>query len=192
MIRRLIFYMFILISATACSQHRTYLMESERSWSPYIAGQKLVFHSSNQRYDTLEIKKVIGSSFPDGIGSKENERLRVTAIHKVDNSNRLHELSFLYIYASWRGEPSGIDFEFFLPGRSFWGRGYPINELEGCREISINTPYGSFQDVITILDNSNRPYNKSDIKVIFWSKSRGYISFEHYDGTLGKLVDIIE
>ena len=45
--------------------------------------------------------------------------------------------------------------------------------------------------MIVIEDNSNRPFSKDDIKIIFWSKSTGYVRFELYDGTVSELVNII-
>jgi hypothetical protein len=189
-VRTFVASIFLSATTICCGQTKTYLTDEERSWNPYKTGQNLVFRSSDGRYDTLEIVHVINSTFPDGFGARSNERLRVVANHRAMDSNRYLELSFLYIYSSWKHDPSGIDFEFFLPGRSFWGRGYAIRELQKYREISIGTPVTVFDDVIAIEDNSRRPINKQDIKIIFWSKSRGYVRFEQYDGTSGELVQI--
>lgn len=190
MLRRLMITMIFWIT-TACGQNKSYLTIDEKLWNPYNSNQKLVFHSNNDLYDTLEISRVIDGTFPEGIGARSNERLRVTTKHRPTDSKGLHELSFLYICAQWKDEPSEIDFEFYLPNRTFWGRGYRIDELEHYKEISIKTHYGAFDDVIVIEDNSNRPFNKDDIKIIFWSKSAGYVRFELYDGTVSELVNII-
>ncbi len=189
MLRCITIVMLFLIAA-ACD--KSSLTSDEKSWNPYSRNQKLVFRLENGRLDTLEIWQVIDGRFPEGIGARANERLRITAKHRETESKRSHELSLLYILAQWESEPSKIDFEFFLPNNTFWGRGYPINELERFKEISIQTGYGNFDDVIVIEDNSRRPYEKDDIKIIFWSKSRGYVRFEKYDGSLGELINIID
>jgi hypothetical protein len=178
--------------ASACGHGKSTLTRDEKSWNPYSTNQRLVFHSENGSVDTLEISQVIDGGFPEGIGARANERLRVTAKHRKTESKGLHELSFLYIIARWQAEPSKIDFEFFLPDKTFWGRSYPIQDLEGYTEISIETPYGNIDDVIVIEDNSRRPYNKDNIKTIFWSKSKGYVRFEQYDGSVGELANIIQ
>jgi len=182
--------MVFLVAATAC-QNRVYLSDREKLWNPYRVGQKLVFHSTGDRYDTLEIIQVDNSAFSDGIGARGNERLKVVTQHRVKDSNRLHELLFLYITAPWKEDPSAIDFNFFLPDRSFMGRNYSIAELEGHKEIVLETPQGTFHDVIAIEDNSH-PFKKQGIKVVFWSKSAGYVRFEQYDGTVGELVDLMK
>ncbi len=174
-----------------CSQNRTNLTDREKKWNPYKEGQLLIFGRVDGLTDTIKIISASDNLYPDGIGSLKNERLRVLARHKLPNSNKSTELVFLRIYAKSYKYPSGMDFEFFFNGDTFWGRGYAFDELEKYKEISVQTRYGKFNDVIRIEDNSNRPFDESNITTIYWSNSVGYVKYERKDGTMCELINII-
>lgn len=180
------------LCCNGCSQNRTNLTDQEKKWNPYKERQLLIFGLVDGLTDTIKISSASDKIFPDGIGSLQNERLRVTALHKLPESNKSTELVFLWIYAKSYKYPSGIDFEFFFNGDTFWGRGYAFDELEKYKEISVQTRYGKFDDVLRIEDNSNRPVDESNITTIYWSKSVGYVKYERKDGVSCELIKIID
>jgi hypothetical protein len=175
----------------SCSQNRTFLTQEEKAWNPYEIGQKLIFGTLDGRRDTMEITKSSDMQFADGIGSLQNERLNVLArIRDLTISRKPIEVTLLYMFARSKENPSRIKFELPLAGGKFWGKGYSFNELGNYDEISLHTPYGQFEDVIKIYDNSNQDLRDKDISVIFWSKSFGYVRCEKKDGTIWDLLDI--
>lgn len=182
--------MFTLVTM-ACSQDRTYLTVDERAWNRYKEGQMLVFGTVEGRMDTLRITEVEGNRFPDGIGALQNERFRVLVrINNPSGSKRAIEVTLLYIYAKTSQHPSAISFELPLAGGRFWGKAFPINELEKYEQFSLQTNYGIFDDVIRIDDNSNQTFREEDIATIFWSKSAGYIKCIKKGGTVWDLYAI--
>jgi hypothetical protein len=176
---------------TSCSQNRTYLTEQEKAWNPYIEGQVLVFGTSGGNMDTLVITRVEDKRFPDGIGALQNERLRVLV--KIKNSpisTKPIEVMLIYIYSKTAKDPSDISFEIPLAGGKFFGKAYPIDELEKYAEFSLQTQSGIFNDVIRIDDNSNQDLREEDIATIFWSKSAGFVRCIEKDGTVWELISV--
>ncbi len=101
-------------------------------------------------------------------------------------------MRLLYIYSKTAKYSSKIDFELSIADGVFWGKAFPIDELEKYAEISFQTLYGTFDDVIMIEDNSNRILEDNEITTIFWSKSVGYVKCEKKNGTTWELINIIK
>ena len=181
------------IGNISCSQNRTYLTEQEKAWNTYKKGQALIFESFDGRTDTLTVTEADDKRFPDGFGAEKNERLRVLA--RLDNqstSRKPFEITLLYISSKTANESSKIDFELSIAGGIFWGKAFPIHELEEYNERFLETSFKTYNDVIKIEDNSNRVLDKNEITTIFWSKSVGYVKCVTKDGTTWELVNIID
>jgi hypothetical protein len=187
----LIIVVLVTLVNISCSQDRTYLTEQEKAWNPYKGGQVLVFGTVDGHTDTLKITKVEEKRFPDGIGSLQNERLRVLVrVNNLTVSQQPIEVMFLYLFSKTDKDPSEISFEMPLAGGRFWGKPYPIAELEKLSELSLQTRGGDFDDIVRIEDNTNQLFRGEDIATIFWSKSAGYVKCIKKDGTVWELYSI--
>lgn len=175
------------VVSMSCSQNRTYLTDQEKAWNPYKEGQILIFGTADGDLDTILITKAEGNRFPDGIGVLQNERLRVLVRINPSVSKKAFDVVLLYLYAKTTMDSSEISFEIPLAGGRFWGKTYPIHELEKYEEFSLQTKNGIFDDVIRIEENSNQTFREEDIATIFWSKSAGYVKCIKKDGTAWEL-----
>jgi len=193
MVNRAIVTISVMITLVnmSCSQNRTYLTEQEKAWNPYKEGQILVFGAVDGHTDTLVITKAEDKRFPDGIGALQNERLRVLVrVNDPGISKKSIEVMLLYIFSKTVKDLSEISFEIPLAGGRFWGKPYSFDKLDKYEEFSLQTPFGKFDDVIRIGDNSDQVFRENDIATIFWSKSVGYVKCEKKDGTIWELLDI--
>jgi hypothetical protein len=189
--RLLVLASILLMQATvSCSQSRTYLTEQEKGWNPYTKGQVLVFMAEDGRTDTLTISAVEDKQFPDGIGARQNERLRVLARVRASVAKSPIEVVVLYVTARTAKSESEIDFNLSVADGGFWGKYIAIHHLEALIPFSLQTQYGTFDDVLRIDDDSSQPIRNRDIKTIFWSKSSGYIKCIKQDGSAWELVNI--
>jgi hypothetical protein len=189
----LILIMLVMLVNMSCSQNRTYLTDQEKAWNAYREGQVLVFGTTDGRIDTVTVNEVQDRRFPDGLGAETNERLRVLAtVNSGFGSEKRIEVRFLYILAKTGNDPSKIDFELSIGNGAFLAKAFPVHELDEYKENFLETPYGAFNDVIRIDDNSGRILKDNDIKTIFWSKSVGYVKCEKKDGSTWELLKIID
>ena len=185
------FIIMLTIVNMGCSQQRSFLTEQERLWNPYKVGQRLVFGTKGGLVDTVEITKVLDNQFPDGVGSLQNERLRVFAKVKSGfSSKERREVIWLNIFSKSSEYFSRVDFGVTILGGAFWGKMVPFDELEEYQTIFVETKYGTYDDVIRLDDNSGRNLKGTDIKRIYWSKSAGYVKCETDDETIWELISI--
>lgn len=185
----------ILVLLSSCFKSRTYLTSKEKSWNPYKEGQVLIFESSNYERDTIHIEKV-DFGFPDGLGVEYYEFLKVFS--KRSSSPDLGEyfsktFGFLTIAAKSEKEPSYIEFGIEVQNAQFIERQhYSFEDLSELAETWLTIPYGKFDDVIVIGNKTNYSSIPKAIETIYWSKSKGYIRLDKYDGTYWELIEIIE
>lgn len=194
MIKKMIVVMMFLVLAfgnNSCSQSRTFLTQEEKAWNPYREGQILVFGTVGGYIDTLKISSVEDDQFPEGLGALQNERLRVLATLKNRSiAKGPIEVSILYIFSKTSQYSSKIDFQIFLKDGGFLGKAIPIDELKSYAEITVQTQYGVFDDVIRIDYRDGQVLKDTDIATIYWSRSTGYIKCIKKDGTIWELISI--
>ena len=179
----------------SCAQNRSYLTKEEKSWNPYKKDQLLIFESSYKDRDTLRIE-ALNADFPDGLGVVEyNESLYVLA--HLSGSNLGKHFSDVYdilkIVARTDKTPSYVEYRINLKNTKLVGgqRVY-FDDLYKLEETTVNTPFGQLDDVISITNQIDSLRVPTAINVFYWSKSRGYIRLESYDGIIWQLVEIIE
>lgn len=180
----------------SCFNSRTYLTPEQISWNPYKDGQVLVFKSSKNEIDSINIKE-IEAVFPDGMGVPDhNQRLRVLALHTDPrDANKDWETYILRISTESKklGEPSQIGFDLRLKNSWFFEEKYDFDWVAAQPEIGVSVPYGELSDVIELNDKGrDDPDTELDIRTIYWSKSKGYVRLDKYDGTFWELIEIIE
>ncbi len=183
------------ITISSCSQNRTYLTEEEKSWNPYKEGQLLIFESSNYEKDTIRIK-VLDFGFPDGLGVVDyNESLYVLAEPTGPDLGKYFSNIYgvLKIVAKTEKKPCYVEFGLKVKDAQFIEhQRYFFKDLIELQEIEFTVPYGSFDDVIAIGNKQDYSSLTIAIEIIYWSKSKGYIRFDKYDGASWELVKIIE
>ncbi|MGV3588248.1 MAG: hypothetical protein ACO1OF_14680 [Adhaeribacter sp.] len=166
-----------------CSQ-KWYLEQDEIQWNPYKKGEILVFQSQSNELDTIFIEDVIESSFIQGMNGMKynNEEIKVFVKHTDPNYDRYLQIAFLEIEAGNPEEKSKIRFLLAAKEAWFYDSERTIEELKSLREKPFNTPFGTFNDVIKISDRDTS-YSSPDnaVKLIYWSKSEGYVGFESND-----------
>ena len=178
---------------SAACQNSSYLSDEEKDWNPYKAGQVLLFGTQDGRRDTIIISYVADHQFADGLAAPQNERLKVLAkLTKKSRSRGISELRFLYISAKTTDDPTLIDFELTVSNGSFWGKAISINVLEEYNEEFLNVPYRPLHDVLRIEYVGSQALQPEDIKIIYWSKSVGYVKCQKMDGTIWELINIID
>lgn len=185
--------LFLCIAIFSCSQNVTFLTDEEKEWNPYEDGDLLVFESSNFEKDTIYIKEV-AFVFPDGIGVVDyNQSLRVLAEHTDPvNENRDWETFTLILAAKTQKDSSYVLFDLRAKNAQFIEQRFSFNILNRLKEIKLSVPYGVFSDVIRLVNNEDYSNIPRAIEIIFWSKSKGYIRFDKYDGTSWSLIEIIK
>lgn len=178
---------------SSCSQNRTYLTDEEKSWNPYKEGQALIFESSNFDKDTILIKEV-SFIFPDGLGVVDyNQKLRTLAQHSdPKNENSKWETFILILAAKTQKNLSYVVFDLRVKDTQFIEQRYSFEDLEKLPKRHLLIPYGQLDDVIAIGNKHDYSSVPTAIEIIYWSKSKGYVRFDKYDGTTWKLVEIIE
>ena len=183
------------IAISSCSQNRTYLTEKEKSWNPYKEGQVLIFESSNYEKDTIRIED-INFGFPDGLGIVDYyEILDVLAEPTGPDLGKYFSNIYgvLTIAAKTEKRSNYVEFGIKVKNAQFIERQrFSFEELEGLAEIQFTVPYGAFDDVIVIDNKRDYSSTPTAIEIIHWSKSKGYIWFDKYDGVSWELVKIIE
>lgn len=185
--------LFLCIAIFSCSQNVTFLSDEEKNWNPYEDGDLLVFESSNFEKDTIYIKEV-AFVFPDGIGVVDyNQSLRVLAEHTdPKNENRDWETFTLILAARTRKDSSYALFDLRAKNAQFIAQRFSFDLLNKLEETKLSVPYGEFSDVIRLTNNGDYSSISGTIEIIFWSKSKGYIRFDKYDGTYWRLIEIIK
>ena len=184
---------FLCIAIFSCSQNVTRLSDEEKKWNPYENGDRLVFESSTFENDTIYIKEV-EFVFPDGIGVVDyNQSLRVLAEHTdPQNENRVWETFTLILAAKTQKKSSYAIFDLRAKNAQFMPQRFSFDVLNKLKEIKLSVPYGEFSDVIRLVNNEDYSNIPTAIEIIFWSKNKGYIRFDKYDGTSWRLIEIIK
>jgi hypothetical protein len=192
-IRAVVTSLLLFVVICSCSQNRTFLTDEEVKWNPYDEGDVLVFESPGFERDTIYIKEV-SFVFPDGIGVVDyNQSLRILANHTdPKNENREWETYILTLSAKTRNDPSHVVFDLRAKNAQFVEQRFSFDHLNKLKEIELSVPYGTFDDVICINNTRNFPTIPRAIEIIFWSKSKGYVRFDKFDGTSWKLIDLIK
>lgn len=192
MLKMIIIIILLSIALSSCSQNRTYLTDKERNWNPYEKGQVLIFESSDNKLDSILIED-IKVSFPDGLGVVDYyEILTTVARHTNFKEDRKASTYCLTVAAKTSKRSSYVEFGLETRNAQFIERQrYSFEDLRELAEIKLAVPYGTFYDVITIVNKKDYASIPSAIEIIYWSKSKGYIRFDKYDGTSWKLVEII-
>lgn len=183
------------IALSSCSQNRTYLTEEEKNWNPYKKGQVLIFELSNYEKDTIHIVD-LDFGFPDGLGVVDyNESLYVLAEPTGPDLGKHFSSTYgvLKVVAKTEKKPSYIEYGIELKNTQFiGGQRFSFEDLNALAEIQLAVPYRSFDDVIVIGNKRNYSNIPTAVELFYWSKSKGYIRFDKYDGTTWELVEIIE
>ena len=181
-----IVFLAITMLILSCSENRTYLTEVEKEWNPYKKAQEIVFESSSGLLDSIFIED-INYDFPDGIGVIDKyEILTVIGINKTDIYQEKSNFVFM-IHAKTLKRGSRIKFNISIKGSQFHSDYYSIDNLMKLPEEKVSVIYGSFDDVIKIKSAGKDSNMRNNIEYIYWSKSKGYVRFDEYDGTIWQL-----
>lgn len=191
--KKYIFVFIPLIILISCNENRTYLTKDEKNWNPYSKGQKLVFETRTGVLDSIFVED-IKFTFPDGIGViNKNEILTVIGRNKSENNQELSSLIFK-IYAGNLKRGSRIKFHVSIKDSKLYSNFTDYYDIENylmkLPEKKISVIKGSFDDVIKIKSIGNYSNYPNAIEFIYWSKSKGYIRFDEYNGTIWELKEI--
>ena len=170
---------------------RIEMPENEKEWNPYKVGEVLIFRSSDNELDTIKVKKITDNMFPDGPGPLKyyNESLWVFVEHTDPNYDRHLRNSFLEIETGTPEHPTTISFRLLAKNAVFYHRNRTLDELNSMKQITLETPFGKFSDVLEINDTERRYSKRSKfVEKIYWSKSNGYLKFIKKDGKTWELI----
>ena len=195
-VQRFLVISFMFISITSCSQNRTYLDEEEKNWNPYKKGQVLIFESVEYGRDSIQILE-LEFRFPDGLGVVDyNESLFVLgeSASQIDLGKQFsNAYSLIKISSKTEKKPSHIEYQIELKNTKFiGGQKFLFQNLMELPEIQHEVAYGTFNDVVIIGNKKNYSKFSKAIELFYWSKSKGFLAFDKYDGAKWELVDILE
>ena len=187
------YIVLILVICNSCfSQNRSFLTEEQKKWNPYRDGQVLIFKSNSNLVDSIHIIEGENLTFPDGPRLMYyNEILRVVASHELPGVKNPVNTHFFKIFAATNEESAYINFIIHTENFGFFGDDFTIDELDSLPTIVLNLPNQTLTDVIVIGDRTNSLDVETAIETLYWSKSKGYVKLELYDGSIWELYDIL-
>ena len=183
-------FIVIMIVLSSCTDNKTYLVNDEKGWNPYVKGQKIVFESREGTLDSIRISDVL-HQFPDGLGVVDKyEILNVVGDYKnLDHIGNI-KTDIFSIHAKTSQRGSRIRFGLSLGGSKFYSDYFDFIYIKNISEINVSVPYGSYNDVVVIRNDKDYSNIPNAIKLLYWSKSKGYVRYDKYDGTIWELKDV--
>lgn len=158
--------------------------------NPYLNGQQLTFVSNEGVESALLIRDVEESKFYNGLGSPLNEHQYVRAYRESRSGDGGTEVRILSFAAGTNEQEEEIQFSFSLkeaPMRITW---LGFSDFLKMDTTSLVTGYGNYSDVLIFEVMASRKKLDNRIVRFYWSKSKGYIRFIQYDGTIWDLKSV--
>lgn len=180
----------LFFTLTSCDYNKTYLTDEEKKLNPYSEKHLIIFESHNGELDSLYIDKIL-YQFPEGLGVKANyEIMDVKSVFKKKLGNYTIENKLLSVHAKTKERGTRIKFGFKSANLSFYSDYFDFLEFTDQKKINLKVKYGNFNDVIVLRSKDTYSDSKNAVKILYWSKSAGYVKFDKYDGTTWELKEI--
>lgn len=194
-----ILFLFIPISilfGSACVGIKTKLDKQDLSWlTPYVAGDMLIFSSSEGLCDTSYIveKKVYYSDYkPNGITPKYIPQIGEIVYYNSKMFNETKKESIIAVFKDVPDKPAYWIVNYY---NSLFSSDKYDNQIKVDSDITINGI--RYQDIwlISGSDTAWKPQKEVEYntipRIIYWSKSFGLIKYVTYSGIVWELKTVI-
>ncbi len=178
---------FLLLFGLVGCSNKTFIPNELKKINPYQEGQKITFISQDGKVSTLEVRKVEGGQFPEGLGQFRNERLKVVVYRKSMTSESGKETRILTLLAKDLNYPDRIHFSISLKEAYLQMEGISLTKFNSLDEIELDTRYHHYDDVVFVESPPKVRIYDNEIKEFYWSKSKGYVRLVQNNGVVWDL-----
>lgn len=172
--KKSIIILYILFVLIGCSS-KTYLSNTAKSINPYKTGQNLTFKSNTGLKNSISIIQVYDNKFPEGLGQFLNEVMGVVGFRTSTTLKYGDEVEILTLIANNKTNEERIDFCLSLRNTYINMNYIEVENFLTFPPLILETPYGIYNDVVKVENNTKRKVFEDEIVEFYWSKSKGYI-----------------